>query len=496
MIHGTKHQGAGCLLRPIRNIFFFILAISFKSGPGHAQLLLPTLQKNESKSFIHPNLIGAWKSIGNSYLLEADSAEISLYSTTSQHCYREKNDYLSELLNNTARFTLNFAQDTLSVFLNDFGDKTKQLQTENKYVRLKELPNNCVTLTEQQKDDPEFLFELFWLTLSENYANAYERNLNWNQIFLDYRPKISKTSTHDDLFQVMGEIVVLTKDQHTRIISQEGETRQYRGEPTSRLLKESFDQQKDINNFEHYISEFFYTSYKNISNDLLSGKGKKVANGKIEWGDLTSTIGYIHVHSMARFTSNELSRKQHIDTLNYYMEQIMKSFQDKKAILIDVSFNFGGYDAAGLTISSYFTDRPVPAYTAYKFQEGEFFKGSLFSVIPASQYIFTKPVYVLTTDISRSAAESFAIQMKSMPHVKLVGTNTLGILSTGLNKSIGDFWLTLSNEKYLTPQGKMYEVSGVDVDIKLEVFKKEDMFNSHRDAVREILEIIENEVKE
>jgi C-terminal processing protease CtpA/Prc len=52
----------------------------------------------------------------------------------------------------------------------------------------------------------------------------------------------------------------------------------------------------------------------------------------------------------------------------------MKSFQDKKAIIVDVSFNFGGYDAAGLTISSYFTDKPVPAYTAYKFQEGVYLK--------------------------------------------------------------------------------------------------------------------------
>lgn len=177
------------------------------------------------------------------------------------------------------------------------------------------------------------------------------------------------------------------------------------------------------------------------------------------------------------------------------MVEIMKTFQDKKAILIDVSFNFGGYDAAGLTISSYFTDKPVPVYTAYKFQEGQYLKGSLFTVYPAPRYTFTKPVYVLTTDLSRSAAESFVIQMKSLPHVRIIGTNTLGILSNGLNKSIGEFWLTLSNEKYLTPQGKMYEVTGVDVDTKLEVFKKQDMFNSHRDTVREIVEMIDREVR-
>lgn len=483
--------------KPVKLVVTLSLLLSgaFVSPAAHAQLLLPTLLKSDSKTFINPVLRGAWKSIGNSYLLEADSTGINLYSTTSHHCYLEKNDYLSELLNNSAKFALNGTQDTLSVFLQDFGQKTRQLQSENKYLRLNELPRHCAALTDQQKDDPEFLFELFWLTLSENYANSYERNLDWNQIYLDYRPKISRQSTKEDLFEVMGEIVILTKDQHTRITSQEGEIRQFRGEPTSQLLKESFDDQSEINNFDHYISEFFYTSYQNITNDLLHAKGKKVANGKIEWGELTPSIGYIHVHSMARFASNELSRGQQIDTLNYYMEQIMKSLQDKKAILIDVSFNFGGYDAAGLTISSYFTDRPVPVYTSYKYQEGQYLKGSRFTVYPAPRYVFTKPVYVLTTDISRSAAECFAIQMKSLPHVKLVGTNTLGILSNGLNKSIGDFWLTLSNEKYLTPQGKMYEVTGVDVDIELQVFSKDNMFNGHRDAVRKVIEIIETEVR-
>jgi carboxyl-terminal processing protease len=491
----TRRQLSGYPVSHSIIFLSFLLALTFNSGVGHCQMLLPTLLRNDSITLINPILKGAWKSIGNSYLLQADSTGISLYSTTSQHCYREKNDYLSELLNNTAKFSLNRTLDTLSVFLQDFGEKTKQLQSENKYYRLRELPGYCGTLTDQQKDDPEFLFELFWLTLSENYANSYERNLDWNQIYLDYRPRISKQSTTADVFEVMGEIVTLTKDQHTRITSQDGETRQYRGEPTSRLLKESFDQQKNINNFDHYISEFFYTNYQNISNDLLMGKGKKVANGKIEWGDLTPSIGYIHVHAMARYTLNELSRRQHIDTLDFYMEQIMKSFQTKKAILVDVSFNFGGYDAAGLTISSYFTDKPVPAYTSYKFQEGQYLKGSLFTINPSKKYTFTKPVYVLTTDITRSAAESFAIQMKSLPHVKLIGTNTLGILSNGLNKSIGDFWLALSNEKYLTPKGNMYEVTGVDVDIKLEVFTKDNMFNGHRDAVRKIVEIIEEELR-
>jgi carboxyl-terminal processing protease len=193
------------------------------------------------------------------------------------------------------------------------------------------------------------------------------------------------------------------------------------------------------------------------------------------------------------FASDTLSRKQHLDTLDFYMTKIIESLQDKKAVIVDISFNFGGYDAAGLTISSYFTDKPVPVYTKYIFQNGRFLKGTDYTINPSSKYHFTKPVYLLTTDISRSAAESFAMQMKALPNVTLVGTNTLGVISDMLGKTIGDFYLTLSNEKYLTPKGNMYEVKGVDVDIKLPVFPKANMFNGHRDAIRQIIKIIEKE---
>ena len=85
------------------------------------------------------------------------------------------------------------------------------------------------------------------------------------------------------------------------------------------------------------------------------------------------------------------------------------------------------------------------------------------------------------------------MQMKTLPNVKLVGTNTLGILSDMLGKSIGEYYLTLSNEKYLTPASDMYEVKGVNVDIPLTVFPKENMFNGHKDAVRQVIKIIESQ---
>jgi carboxyl-terminal processing protease len=233
------------------------------------------------------------------------------------------------------------------------------------------------------------------------------------------------------------------------------------------------------------------TNYQNIYDSLLGGEGHKVANGKIEWGLINKKIGYINIHGLTGFASNELPRKQHLDTLDYHLNQAVNALQHTDAIIIDLSFNFGGYDAAGLTIAGYFTDQPVMAYSPFTFYDGEFYKGSDVYVNPSPSINYTKPVYLLTTDISRSAAETYAMQMKALPHVTLAGTPTLGILSGMLGKNIGDFYLTCSNEKYVSPEGKSYEVNGVEADIPIEVFPHGDVFNGHKRAVRKLVDIIE-----
>lgn len=221
------------MLRFLLSVIVSLSGLKLAAQPS----LTPLSVKADSGRILNASVRGIWKSIGNNFLLDASTDSIVLYSTTSQHCYAEHNEYLSGLLNNGAHFSINQTKDTLSIYLQDFGARTRTLQSENKYYRLSELPKNCGQLTEKQKSDAEYLFNLFWITLRENYAHSAERNINWNDIYLTYRPKLSSLSTKYDLFDVMGQIVTLTKDQHTKIIAEDGETKQYRGEPSSRLLR-------------------------------------------------------------------------------------------------------------------------------------------------------------------------------------------------------------------------------------------------------------------
>lgn len=440
---------------------------------------------------VNPTVKGYWKSVGNGYILDATSDSILLYSYTKNFCYKEKNDYIEGLLNSKARFTKR--NDTISIYPADFGEKSSLLQIKNDYIRIDGLPKNHLSFSDMQQLGSKKLFSLFIETLQENYAFSKDRNLNWGAIKAEFETKISDSTTEKELFQIFGQIVSLTKDHHTKIIDEKGKTLQYRGTPSAEVVSEAFKKQSAIKNLDDYFNLFFSTNYNTISDSLLNGKGKKVANGKIEWGNLTANVGYISIYSFSNFAPSGFSRKQQIDSLNYHMEHIINNFKDKKAIVLDISFNFGGFDAAVFTIASYFTDKSKIAYTSQVYNNETFYNESNVYIQPAEKIIFTKPVYLLMTDISRSAAEGFAMTMKANTNVKLVGTNTLGILSSMLGKSIGNFYSTSSNQRLILPNGKYYEVTGVEPDIKMTVFSKENVFGGHKNAVRKIIELIEKQ---
>ncbi len=468
----------------------YVLAILFFPGCTKKKVNPTNNLQNtflEGDNTINPLIQGVWKSIGNGYFLEARKDSILLYSYTKSFNYKEKNDYLEGLLNSQSTFTIR--EDTLGIYLTDFGDKTQILQTKKDFIKVDGLPTNTIRFSELVELSPEKSFKLYLETMQENFAFSERRNLNWNELLARYKDSVS--SGKEALFRTMGKIATLTKDQHTKVISETGETLQYRITPAAEIVKEAFKEQSEIKELNEYFDSFFKTNYKNISDSLLQGNGQKIANDKIEWGQLTENIGYIHIHSFAGFLDKEFSRKQQIDSLNTQMRRIIEAFQNKEAIIIDVSFNFGGYDATALTIASYFTDTPVFSHTSQVYNNGEFYDEDDVVIYPADFIRFTKPVYVLMTDISRSAAEGFAMMMSALPNVKLAGTNTLGTLSGMLGKSISDFYTTYSNQRLINADGEFYQVSGVKPDIELKVFRKENILNSHKNTVTDLIKIIE-----
>ncbi len=103
-------------------------------------------------------------------------------------------------------------------------------------------------------------------------------------------------------------------------------------------------------------------------------------------------------------------------------------------------------------MAGFFTNKTTFAYTCQVVNQGKFYNASRIDVHPSGKVQYTKPVYLLMTDISRSAAEGFVLAMKPLPHVTQVGTNTMGIQSGMLGKSIGNFYCTVSNVRFSQSQ--------------------------------------------
>jgi len=213
----------------------------------------------------------------------------------------------------------------------------------------------------------------------------------------------------------------------------------------------------------------------------------------VQWGKLTSGIGYIQVKTMWLYadldipedlidsigfvdafieTKHKLYEGQYIEQevqgVRELMNRVMKDLSNMKSIVIDVRFNGGGQDAVSFEILSRFSIQKQQV-AKQKFRYGNTFSKEVPIYIREVKDGFIKPVYVLTSPQTGSAAETFSLGSMSLFNVKGIGASTMGATSTTLDKTLPNGWsLSISNEIYMDNQGNCYENIGVPVDYKLD----------------------------
>jgi carboxyl-terminal processing protease len=155
-------------------------------------------------------------------------------------------------------------------------------------------------------------------------------------------------------------------------------------------------------------------------------------------------------------------------------------------MIVDVTQNRGGDDRIARTIASRFTDRKRLAYIKHT-KGGD---AQAFYLYPAGSRPFLKPVYLMTSQLTGSAAEVFALAMHALPNVSQVGRRTGGALSDQLKTPLPNGWLLmLSNEIYLDPFGHLYESRGVPPDREIPIFDVTDPARGHAEAVRQVVSL-------
>lgn len=153
------------------------------------------------------------------------------------------------------------------------------------------------------------------------------------------------------------------------------------------------------------------------------------------------------------------------------LESAIDGLFDAKGILIDLRANAGGSELRARRIAAMFADRRR-MYAQAKIRSGpkhtDFFPPTKRFIQPRSAKTFTKPVVCLIGPRCVSSGEGFALMLKALPHVRLVGLPTCGAsgnpspvrLPNGVNVYFSH-WVALQAD------GKPFEGTGIVPDVKV-----------------------------
>jgi hypothetical protein len=161
----------------------------------------------------------------------------------------------------------------------------------------------------------------------------------------------------------------------------------------------------------------------------------------------------------------------------------MASLNNANALIVDLRDNRGGFGETALQIAGYLFDRPaymydprpnspVPARTA--------------SPIAGNELV-DKPVYVLTSSSTQSAAEYFVYNLKMLKRATVVGETTAGRQHSGAFHRINDHF-GMGIQEVAAPDNpypvKGWEVIGVEPDVQI---SKAEAFDAARKLAESII---------
>ncbi|WP_203294009.1 S41 family peptidase [Luteirhabdus pelagi] len=315
-------------------------------------------------------------------------------------------------------------------------------------------------------DNPVKNFDKLWSVFNDRYANFELKNVNWDSVYKAYRPLINERTTNDSLFKVCNKMLLELKDGHVNLIEygRKGKVLKRGDDGSPSKFLERFPLSK---NDKYTIYKLLKTTDSTLRENGFIHIGNS-GNSTLEYYK-SEDFGYLRILSMGKLSSREYKR---------YIDDAVKNFKGLKGVIIDIRFNGGGDDKNSMIIASRFTDKKRVGFLKKERINGtsRYKKMVISHISPAGQVQYTGPIVILTSDLTASAAEVFALAMKELPYVSILGDNTNGIFSDMFDFKLPNGWLaTLSHQKYFSANMKNFEGIGVEPDIEVK--------NTHEDII-------------
>jgi C-terminal processing protease CtpA/Prc len=201
-------------------------------------------------------------------------------------------------------------------------------------------------------------------------------------------------------------------------------------------------------------------------------------------GKKSRTFGYIRILELEGIKKRRFTAA---------LDTISRDFKSLDGIVIDIRNNPGGDDSTAITVINRFCDRKrVAFHRSTKIGPGEddYTARKTWHIEPQGDAQFTGPIALLTCDSVFSGGEVFALAIRQLPYVTIIGDHTNGIFSYQLEKKLPNGWeYCLSYQKYFSADMVCYEGKGVPVDVKL-LNKKADIKNGIDPLISRALKLL------
>jgi carboxyl-terminal processing protease len=423
-------------------------------------------------------LQGVWRSRGYGYLLRvgAGGGGLELFHVAGGFCYpdpRRAHD-----------------PDGLFGYYRPLEDGTVAFsgtpgQTRIVFDRVSELPAACQDRTPWT---PQRITALVAATFTDLYPSFAERGIDWPARAASVERLVAEApSGNAALFKTLQTLLAGIEDPHMELHAEiAGKERTWSPGEAKTLLR--VRTLAALGSKASKRERAWRRAYhRGIEDSVLEGDAHWGANDCALWGRVDD-IGYLNLMCMEGFT--ERAADDDPSGLDAALDDAITAFQGARAVIVDITDNDGGYDMLAQRIAGRFTDQPRLAYTKVAFG-AKGVEPQAFHVEPSGRMRYTGPVYLLTSDITISAAEVFTLCMRALPNVVHLGETTRGAFSDQVDKPLPNGWLlVLSAEVYRDPQGRSYEVSGLPPHLERQVFPPDDLVGGHARRVLAVMDEI------
>jgi hypothetical protein len=441
-------------------------------------------------------LDGLWLTEGYGELVEFKGNDLLVYEITKLSCiFSEKASRKTETGtadeivfagdDDTFRIVLGPSHDTLWFHVDGAVSSILLRRTNSQ-------PKPC---SQPLADTPLTNYEVFRQTFAEQYAFFELRKVDWRAVDKKVRPQVTPHTTPEELFRILSGMVEPLHDKHIYINAPTIHSRFRGGRPATDTLQDG-DKPR--------VTEIIESKY-------VVGGLQDFCNGQLQFGILrrrqgamasdsernrrANLIPYLRIHSFARYSKDDGFEKQ-LEVLQAALDEIFKDASSWSGLVIDIRINSGGFDQFGLALASRLATLDYFAWEKVArndIRDPKHRTRPQPIVVHASQRPgFRGPVVLLTSAHGLSAAETFAMALLGRdPHVARVGASTQGVFSDELDRRLPNGWtFGLSNETYLTKDGKTFEGTGVPPDIEAPIFPKEDLAGGRDSALDKALELL------